>query len=121
MVSLDIQYFPTSSKGYTHGLIISDLFSSYISFIPLKSKSSEQIETAFKSYISMHGIPKVVFTDNDQSFLGNFQDLLSMYNIQHATSYPYSQNNNTVEAQVRKFQNEYRSALLSSEIFKHKE
>ena len=102
MVSLDIQYFPTSSKGFTHGLIISDLFSSYLSFIPLKSKSSDQIESAFKLYISMHGIPKVVYTDNDQSFLGNFQDLLSMYNIQHATSYPYGQHSNTVEAQVRK-------------------
>ena len=44
-----------------------------------------------------------------------------MYNIQHATSYPYGQHSNTVEAQVRKFQNAYRSALLSSEIFKHKE
>jgi hypothetical protein len=38
LVSMDILYFPKSAKGYQYGLIISDLYSLYISFYPLKMK-----------------------------------------------------------------------------------
>ena len=45
-ISIDILYMPTSSKGHTHGLIIADMFSLYLSFFPLKSKSSTAVATA---------------------------------------------------------------------------
>ena len=121
MVSIDILYFPTSSKGHTHGLMIADLFSLYVSFFPLKGKLAAQIATSLRTFFSLQGVPKVVYSDNDQSFLGEVQTLLSSYNIQHATSFPYSQKQNAVESQVRKFKNAYRSALLNNPIFSHRE
>ena len=45
-ISMDILYFPKSSKGYTHRLIILDLYSLYISFYPLKDNNSRNIATA---------------------------------------------------------------------------
>jgi hypothetical protein len=39
-ISMDILYFPNSSRGHKYGLIVADLYSLYISFYPMKSKSS---------------------------------------------------------------------------------
>ncbi len=94
-------YLPKSSQGHTHGLIIADLYSMYISFFPLKSKSSAAVATALRSYISFQGVPKIVYSDNDPSFKNEVEELLTSFNIQHATAYPYTQRENAVESQVR--------------------
>ena len=120
-VSMDILYFPKSTRGYTHGLIISDLYSLYISFYPLKEKSSRQVANALRSYISAHGPPKTIYSDNDPSFRGEVELLLRPYGITHMTSYPYCQKQNSVESQVRIFKNAYRAAILDNEVFKTKD
>ncbi len=121
IISIDILYMPPSSKGYTHGLLIADMFSLYLSFFPLKSKTASAVSDALGQYICLQGIPEVIYSDNDPSFRGEVDTLLAMYNIQHATSFPYSQKNNSVEANVRKFKNCYRAALLEDKICQHKE
>ena len=120
-ISIDILYMPTSSKGHTHGLIIADMFSLYLSFFPLKSKSSTAVATALRSYLTLQGIPETIYSDNDPSFLGDVSTLLQSYNIHHATSYPYTQKNNNVEAQVRKVKNAYRAIISDNPISSHKE
>ena len=120
-VSIDIIYMPTSSRGHTHGLLIADLYSLYLSFYPMKSKSATAVSTALRQYLSSQGIPNTVYSDNDPSFRSEVDTLLASYNIDHVTSYPYSQKNNSVEAQVRKFKNCYRAALMDSPIMTHKE
>ncbi len=121
IISIDILYMPPSSKGYTHGLLIADMFSLYLSFFPLKSKTASAISDALRQYICLQGIPEVIYSNNDPSFRGEVDSLLAMYNIQHATSFPYSQKNNSVEANVRKFKNCNRAALLEDKICQHKE
>ena len=59
-ISADIMYLPRSSKGHTHALVIADLYSLYISFIPMKSKSAEATASALRNYISFMGVPKVL-------------------------------------------------------------
>ena len=49
------------------------------------------------------------------------ETLLATYNIQHATSFPYVQRGNTVEAQVRKFKNAARAAIIDNPITNHTE
>jgi dUTPase len=121
IVSMDILYLPTSSKGHTHALMIADMFSLYVSFFPLKTKSSAAIATALRSFISLQGLPEVIYTDNDPSFQGEVDHLLQTYNIQHSTSYPYTQKNNTVESQVRLLKNAYRSLIQDNPICTHRE
>ena len=118
-ISIDILYFPKSSRGHTHGLLVVDLFSLYMSFYPLKSKSSTAVSEALRIYISQFCAPKHVYSDVDQSFRSDVEQLFFQYNILHSTSYPYTQKENTVEGHVRMFKNSYCSALTESSIFKH--
>ena len=120
-ISMDIMYLPRSSKGHTHALLIADLYSMYLSFFPLRGKSSESVAAALSSYISMQGVPKIIFSDNDPSFRGEVEKLLLTHNVQHATSYPYVQRGNTVEAQVRKVKNAARAAIMDNPITNHAE
>jgi len=117
-ISMDILYLPKSSKNHSHGLIITDLYSMYLYFYPLKSKSSSDVATAFRSFISTNCAPEIVYTDCDQSFRGELENVLAIWNIKHITSFPYSQRQNSVESQVRTFKNALRAALLESTIFK---
>jgi dUTPase len=118
-ISLDLLYFPLSSRQYEYALIIVDIFSNYISFYPLKSKTSEAIATALNQYISFNGIPLAVYSDNDPAFQGSTLRLFSTYNIKHYTSFPYSQHENYVESHVRKLKNALRSTLRDSSILQH--
>jgi hypothetical protein len=68
----------------------------------MKSKSAEATASALRNYISFMGVPKVLLTDNDPTFRSEVTTLLSSFNIQHQTSFPYMQRGNTVESQVRK-------------------
>ncbi len=61
-ISMDIMYLPKSKDGNTHGLLIGDLFSLYISFYPMKSKSSTEVAKKLNLYISSHGIPKSIYS-----------------------------------------------------------
>ena len=116
-ISIDILYFPKSSRGHTHGLLVVDLFSLYMSFYPLKSKSSTAVSEALRIYISQFCAPKHVYSDVDESFRGDVEQLFFQYNIFHSTSYPYTQKENTVEGHVRMFKNSYRRALTESQFF----
>ena len=120
-ISADILYFKKSSRNFSYGLLIMDLHSMYISFYPLKSKTSFAIANAFRQYISHFTAPKYVYTDSDQSFRGEVETLFFQFNITHFTSFPHCQRQNSVEGQVRTFKNIYRGTLMESAIFRHSE
>ena len=93
----------------------------YLCFYPLKNKSSTSVCKALRDYISHFSIPKAAYSDCDQSFRGEVEQLFFQYKIEHHTSYPYTQKQNTVEGHVRLFKNSYRCALSENDIFKHKD
>jgi hypothetical protein len=64
-------------------------------------------------------VPKIIYSDNDPSFRDEVETLFRSYFIQHCTGYPYSQKNNAVEAQVRKFKNAARAAILDNPLTNH--
>jgi dUTPase len=119
-VSADIIYLPTSNEGHTHALYLVDLFSNYLYFFPMKGKSSEKVSIAMRSFISLQGIPQYLYSDNDPSFQGEVSKLLTSFNIQHFTSEPYIQKQNTIESNVRILKNAFRGVILSNPIFTHK-
>jgi hypothetical protein len=118
---MDILYFPNSSRGHKYGLIIADLYSLYISFYPMTSKNSSKVAKNIRSYITLHCPPAAVYSDNDQSFIGEVENLFRVYRIKHITSNPYTQGQNYVESQVRTFKNAYRAAISDSIVFKNKD
>ena len=80
-VSMDILYFPTSAKGYKYGLIVADLYSLYISFYPMKTKSSAEVAKNMRAYFSAQCPPKTVYSDNDTAFRGELETLFRTYNV----------------------------------------
>jgi hypothetical protein len=73
-----------------------------------------------RSFISLQGIPQYFYSDNDPSFQGEVSKLLASFNIQHFTSEPYIQKQNTVESNVRILKNAFRGVIMSNPIFTHK-
>jgi len=120
-VSIDVLYFPTSSKGHRYGLIVADLYSLYISFYPMKTKNSAEVAKNLRTYFSSQCPPSTVYSDNDPSFRGEVETLFRTYKVKHMTSYPFAQRQNYVESQVRIFKNAYRAAILDSSVFKTKD
>jgi Integrase zinc binding domain len=104
-ISMDILYFPNSSKGYKYGLIVADLYSLYTSFFPMHTKNSSEVADKLRAYFAAHCPPSAVNSDNDASCRGDVENLFRVYNIKHITSYPYTQRQNYVESQVRTFKN----------------
>ena len=84
----------------------------------MKSKNSNDVAKCLRAYFAAQGVPKYMYTDSDQSFRGATEALLRTYGVNHVTSYPYTQKENSVEAQVRIFKNAYRAAILENNIFK---
>jgi hypothetical protein len=118
---MDILYFPTSAKGYRYGLVISDLYSLYISFYPLKTKGSAEVAKNLNAYFAAHGPPLYIYSDNDPSFRGETEKVLRLLNVKHYTSYPFTQRQNYVESQIRIFKNAYRAAIIDSPVFRTKD
>ncbi|MFM8446308.1 MAG: hypothetical protein ACKN9Z_03015, partial [Actinomycetota bacterium] len=117
-ISMDVLYLPASSRGHKYGLIISDLYSLYISFYPMKSKSSAEIAKHLRTYFAAQCPPEAVYSDSDPCFRGEVENLFRVYKINHLTSYPFTQRENYVESQVRIFKNAYRAAILDNPVFK---
>jgi hypothetical protein len=120
-VSMDILYFPTSSKGYKCGLVISYLYSLYISFYPMKTKGSAEVAKNLNAYFAAHGPPSFIYSDNDPSFRGETEKVLRLLKVKHFTSYPFMERQNYMESQIRIFKNAYRAAIIDSPIFRTKD
>ena len=68
----DMQQLSRQNKGYKYLLNIIDLFSKYVYSIPLKSKSSHEITTAFeKLFDSSDRKPQKLWTDQGSEFTNN--------------------------------------------------
>jgi hypothetical protein len=114
---MDILYFPKSAKGYQYGLTISDLYSLYISFYPLRTKGSADVAKNLNAYFAAHGPPLYISSDNDPSFKGETEKVLRLLNVKHFTSYHFTLRQNYMESQVRIFKNAYRAAIINSPVF----
>jgi dUTPase len=120
-INLEVIYLPKCSRGFTHALLIADLYSLYLSFIPLKSNSSQAVSTALRQYLSFMGVPRVVYSKNDPAFTGETKSVLESFHIQHKTIQSGDPTGNAVEVQVRKFLNAAKTAIIENPIAKHSE
>ena len=71
-VSMDVAYMPQDVEGYRYVLLIGDLFSKYIEVVPLRDQTSLTISQAFwESWLSVHGCPKYLLTDQGSKVDGD--------------------------------------------------
>ena len=87
----DLLMLPTTKKGYSYLLVVVDIYSNYLDFEPLKTKSAEDVLKAFK-IIFKRGIitePKAsIRTDSGSEFKSVVDKYLYNHNILHLWSIP---------------------------------
>jgi transposase InsO family protein len=92
MVSVDlIGPMPVGDSGNRYCLNVLDHCSGWVESIPLPNKESKTIEKAFaKFFVSRHGIPEVLLSDNGREFTArDFELYLEELGVQHRLTTPY--------------------------------
>ena len=116
-LSLDVIELPESNHGYSYGLLISDLFTLYVSFYPMKDNNSAAVAHCLERYFSAQRTPKSVYTEDSHVFRGHVSHLLSRFRVTHVTTNLKSRRMSNVESQVKTLRNAYRSTILQSKFF----
>ena len=63
-MSIDIAYLPKDNSGYQYILLIGDIFSKFISAVPLKDQTVPLIVDALlKNWVFIHGTPFYILSD----------------------------------------------------------
>ncbi len=67
-VSLDLTDMVAGAQEYRYVLTITDHYSRYVKFYPLRTKNTEGVSEKFKNYVMDFGIPSTVLSDNGREF-----------------------------------------------------
>lgn len=93
----DLTSLPKSKEGYNALLVVVDIFSNYLDFEPLKTKTAVEVLKAFKT-IFKRGIlpaPKAsIRTDNGSEFKSVVTKYMNENNILHLWALPYRHKQN---------------------------
>lgn len=97
LIAIDILLFPKSSSGNIGILVVVDLFSKWLSAVPIRNKKAETVTKAFKLQVlpMLPKIPEKILSDNGSEFKNTkFEELLNEYNIIHTFSTPFKPSSN---------------------------
>ena len=85
---VDMQKYSDVNRGHNYILTVINAFSKYAWAYALKSKSAEDVATAFERILKKHKAPKHLQTDDGTEFLNKrFQSLMKKYKINHYSTY----------------------------------
>ena len=110
IIQHDIGETPWSKIGADlcelHGrmlLVVTDYYSNFISVKRLNSTTTTAVSKQLMELFSVHGIPKIIMTDNATQFSSfEFKSFTSELDIEHITSSPhYPQSNGKAENSVK--------------------
>jgi hypothetical protein len=106
---------PESTSGNKYILTFIDSFSRYLDAI-----ADLTAATAFQCFLQFcgnFGIPSHICTDDGTQFLGIFQELMTLINVQHKQTHPYShQENSIVERANREINTNLRFLVLEHRL-----
>ena len=105
---------PESDRGNKYVLVCIEHCTKWVELIPLPSKSSSHVATAFlENILARYGVPGEVITDQGTEFQGQFQDLLSKQEITHrVASRDNPQADGLAERMVQTLKQSLRRCLL---------
>ena len=73
----------------SHYLLVVDYFSRFPEFFQLSSTTSPSIVRVLKATFARHGVPSILFTDNEPQFSSqDLKEFASAYSFRHITSSP---------------------------------
>ena len=92
---LDLIELPVSRQGYRYGLVIIDLFTSYVITRPLKSKTAEEVAHQLLTIFGDWGPPKAIQSDQGKEFVNQvLEALLQITGVKFQLSSPYHHESN---------------------------
>ena len=96
-----------SEAGYTFILILVDVLTRFVILRPLKTKSAVEIAHVLVEVFANFGVPKILQTDNEQSFISDvLVELRKLSGFQHRRIMKYyPRQNGVVEVYVRETKN----------------
>ena len=98
-ISVDtITGLPKTSSNCTAFLLIQDLFSKYLTAIPMLNHTAVSVKNAFCTYLMQNGLPYTVYSDSEQSLIKVISEYANIFNFKYISSSPQSQHQNTVES-----------------------
>ena len=79
-----------SVEGYRYVFTVVDLVTTWVAFLPLKTKfASEIIATLCTQWIHVHGVPEIILSDRGKEFLGVITSVCKCLDIKHIQTIPY--------------------------------
>ncbi len=114
-ISIDIGYLPKDTKGYQYILLIGDIFSKFITAVPLKDQTAPAvIDSLLNHWIYTHGTPSYLLSDQGSNVDGNLmRKICNTLGIEKRRSSPYhSQGNGFAERNIRTLKDMLRAVLL---------
>ena len=118
-VAIDFAFLPKDQQGYQYMLLIGDVFSKFISAIPLKEQTATSIVDAFlKDWLYIHGTPMYLLSDQGSNVDGEtMKTLCNKFGIEKRRSSAYhSQGNGFAERSIRTIKDLLRSVLLHRQL-----
>ena len=115
-ISLDIAFMPKDHHGFQYFLLIGDVFSKYITTVPLKDQTASVIvEDLLSHWIYIHGAPYYILSDQGSNVDGDtIREICNALGIAKRRSSAYhSQGNGFAERNVRNVKDILRSLILS--------
>lgn len=84
--------YPRTRSGFTHILVLRDMFTRWVEYVPLRAASGKNVRSAFESRIIFrYGVPSIWLTDNGPEFKNRvIRSMTQGFGIKHMFTPPYS-------------------------------
>ena len=94
---------PMDTKGHKYIIVMIDTFTRYLLTYPAKTLEAKECADILSQHICRYGVPDEILTDNGKQFVNNhLQQLLSVFDVEHITTTPYSHEENGIVERVNK-------------------
>lgn len=102
-ISVDLTDMKRGRHGYRYVLTVLDHYSRYVKYYPLRSKTTEEVCTNFKSYVEDYGVPTLVILDNGGEFTSQqFKTLCQSFKIKLGFTLPYHPQGNSLSERMHR-------------------
>ena len=118
-VATGIAFLPKDQQGYQYIWLIGDVFSKFVSAVPLREQTAKSIVDAFlKHWLYIHGTPLYLLSDQGPNVdVKTMKALCNKFGIAKRRSSAYhSQGNGFAERSIRTIKNLLRSVLLHRQL-----
>ena len=118
-ITIDVAYMTQDEEGYRYILLIGDLFSKYVTAVPLREQTAEEIcDALHQDWLLVHGNPNFLLSDQGSNVDGNvIREICSKFGIEKRRTTAYhSQGNGFAERSIRNVKELFRTHLLANKL-----